>query len=93
VLEGASAEPPSLGGAQRRERAGEIGEGHAPPGRQRHEREIAEPSPEPDARSGGQPPDEGGDRREDQAARRRRSLRISTTIGITETTITTMATT
>ena len=92
MLEGAPADPAPLGRAQGGERQGEVGERHAPSRRQRHEREAAETLPEPDPRSGRQPPDEAGDRRQDQAVRRRRSLRISTTIGITETTMTTMTT-
>ena len=92
VLEGAPADTPALGGAERGERDGEVGERHASPPPERDEREVAEPPPEPGPRAGGQPPDEGEDRRQDQAARRRRSLRISTAIGITDRTITTMTT-
>ena len=92
VLEGAPADPPTLGGVERGERDGEVGERHAPPARQRDECEVAETPPEPRPRSCGQPPNEGGNRRQDQAARCRRSLRISTAIGITERTTTTMTT-
>src|SRR5205823_6782158 len=92
VLEGAPADTPALGGAERGERDGEVGERHASPLPEHDEREVAEPPPEPGPRAGGQPPDEGEERRQDQAARRRRSLRISTAIGITDRTITTMTT-
>lgn len=93
MLEGAPADAPPRGGRERGERERKVRKRRAAAAAECEEPEVADPAPEPGPGARGQPPEGGDDGVEDQAARRRRSLTISTTIGITERTITMTTTT
>ena len=92
MLERAPAEGAPRGGREPGEREREVRKRRPPAAAEGEEPEVADPAPEPSPGARGQRPERGDDGVEDQAARRRRSLTISTTIGITERTITMITT-
>ena len=75
------------------ERLGEVGKRHPPTPWQQRVPHVAEAPPQPGGGGDGQSRDGGGDDPERYLAPRLRSRRISTAIGISESTITTMTTT
>ena len=74
-------------------RLGEVGKRHPPTPWEQRVRHVAEAPPQPGSGGHGQSRDGSGDDPERYVAPRLRSRRISTAIGISESTITTMTTT
>jgi hypothetical protein len=90
VLERPPADPPTLRLGEGGKREGEVRERGPPAAYQQEGREVTQSAPQPGPETGRQPPEEGDDDGRDQTTRRRRSLKISTPIGITERMITMM---
>ncbi len=93
MLEGAPRDPSAGGRRPVGKRLGEIGERDSATPREHRVRKVAEPTPEPRRGGNGQRCDGGGEEPEPYLALRLRSRMISTAIGISESTITTITTT
>ena len=90
VLERPPTDPPTLRLGEGGKREREVRERGPPAAHEQEGRDVTQSAAQPRPQTGRQPPDEGDDDGRDQLTRRRRSLRISTPIGITERMITMM---